>query len=88
MHCLMSFVGSIGSLMAESGLAEIMSAVFGGVPKMLSGKKFPQNVRALRIVAEEVLRHIFERPSNTAQTRVDEHVGGPCQEKQNHQVVG
>lgn len=60
MHCLMSFVGSIGSLMAESGLAEVLSAVFGGVPKMLSGKKFPQNVRAMCLVAEEVLRQILE----------------------------
>ncbi|KAG0723221.1 hypothetical protein GWK47_043072 [Chionoecetes opilio] len=47
--------------MAESGLAEVMSAVFGGVPKMLSGKKFPQNVRALRLVVEEVLRSIIEQ---------------------------
>ena len=52
----MSFVGAIGSLLAESGLSDILSEVFGGVPKMLSGKKFPQNVRALRMLAEEVLR--------------------------------
>ena len=48
----MSFVGSVGTLMAESGLAEVMSAVFGGVPKMLSGKKFPQNMRALQLIVE------------------------------------
>ncbi|KAG0714324.1 hypothetical protein GWK47_014367 [Chionoecetes opilio] len=60
-HSLMSFVGSVGTLMAESGLAEVMSAVFGGVPKMLSGKKFPQHVRALRLVVEEVLRSIIEQ---------------------------
>jgi len=38
-----------------------MSAVFGGVPKMLSGKKFLQNMRALRLVLEEVLRSIIEQ---------------------------
>ena len=46
-HSLMSCVGSIGTLVAESGLAEVMSAVFGVVPKMLTGKKFPQNVRVV-----------------------------------------
>ncbi|KAJ8351728.1 hypothetical protein SKAU_G00232040 [Synaphobranchus kaupii] len=53
MHALMSFVGAIGSLMAESGLSSVLSEVFGGVAKMLSGKKFPQIVRALRMMAEE-----------------------------------
>ena len=59
MHMLMSFIGSIGSLMSESGLSEILDAVFAGVPKLLSGKKFPQNVRALRLVMEEILRDIL-----------------------------
>ena len=55
MHFLMSFVGAVGVLMAGSGLEKIMKAAFGGVPKMLTGKNFPQNTRALRIVVEEVL---------------------------------
>lgn len=60
MHSLMSFIGSIGTLMADTGLSDIMSAVFGGVSKMLTGKKYPQNVRALRMVAEEALRRIIQ----------------------------
>ena len=32
-----------------------MSVAFGGVSEMLSGKKYPQNVRTLRIVVEELL---------------------------------
>jgi len=60
MHMLMSFARAVGSLMAESGLAEVMNEAFSGVAKMLSGKKFPQNVRALRIVAEELLRRIVQ----------------------------
>lgn len=59
MHALMSFVGAVGALMAERGLSDILMEVFGGVPKMLSGKKFPQNVRALRLLAEAVLRSII-----------------------------
>ena len=60
MHTMMSFVGAIGTIMAESGLKDIMESSFGGVSKMLIGKKFPQNVRALRIIAEELLRSVFE----------------------------
>jgi hypothetical protein len=60
MHMLMSFIGCVGSLMADTGLEELMKAAFGGVEKMLSGKKFLQNFRALRIVGEELLRTIVE----------------------------
>ena len=58
MHFIMSFFGAVGTLMSNTGLTEIMQTTFGGVPKMLSGKKFPQNVRALRMVVEELLRSI------------------------------
>ena len=54
MHWLMSFVGSIGKLMKNSGLERLMKASFAGVEKMLIGKKFPMNVRALRIVVVEL----------------------------------
>ena len=46
--------------MADTGLSDIMSPVFDGMSKMLTGKKFPQNVRALRIVAEEALCGIIQ----------------------------
>ena len=59
MHALMSFARAVGSLMAESRLSDILSEMFGGVPKMLRGKKFPQNLRALRMMAEEVVRGLF-----------------------------
>ena len=44
MHTLMSFVGCVGKLMADSGLEEVMKAAFGGVTHMLVGKTFPHNV--------------------------------------------
>ena len=53
----MSFCGSVGKLMMDSGLSDILKHVFGSVEKMLSGKKYPQNVRALRLLAEELLRN-------------------------------
>lgn len=58
MHMLMSYVGAVGTLMAESGLAEILASAFGGVGKMLTGKKFPMNMRAMRMLVEELLRDI------------------------------
>ncbi len=59
MHLLMSFIGSIGTLMADTGLSDVLESVFGGVGKMLTGKKFPQNVRALRLIVEEILRDVL-----------------------------
>ena len=61
MHMLISFVGAVGSIMAGSGLSEILSSTFAGVSKMLTDKKFPQNVRAMRLVSEELLRNIINR---------------------------
>ena len=61
MHMLMSFVGAIGSLMTETGLAQILESVFGGVEKMLTGKNFPMNVRAMRLLAEELLRDVISK---------------------------
>ena len=49
--------------MADTGIVEILSVAFGGVLKMLSGKKFPQNVRALRMLVEELLPPLFGKNS-------------------------
>jgi len=46
--------------MADSGREDIMKSCFGGVVHMLSGKKFPQNFRALRLVTEKLLRAHLE----------------------------
>ena len=60
MHLLMSYVGCVGSLMPGSGIVEIPNTIFGGVSKMLTGKKFPNNVRALRMLVEGLLCPVFE----------------------------
>ena len=61
MHFLMDFVGCVGTLMADSGLKKIMSTTFGSVEKMLQDKTYPQNIRALRLLTEELLRPVFEK---------------------------
>ena len=53
----MSFCGSVGKLMIDSGLSDILKSAFGGTEKMLSGKKYPQNVRAFRLLTEELRRN-------------------------------
>ncbi|KAG0724951.1 hypothetical protein GWK47_039532 [Chionoecetes opilio] len=74
---LMSFIGGVGTLMASSGLEELMNTAFGGVNKMLSGKKFLQNLRALRMVTEELLRDVIRDSDNMLQLifNLDERYG-------------
>ena len=44
-HTLIRFIAAVGTLVNNSGLEEVMDcAFFAGVSKMLSGKKFPQNI--------------------------------------------
>ena len=59
----MSYCGCIGTLMADIGIVEILCVAFGGVLKILSGKKFPQNVRAVRMLVEELCRCLFGKNS-------------------------
>ena len=40
MHWLMSFVGSVGKLIKNSGLDMLIKTAFAGVDKMLIGNKF------------------------------------------------
>ncbi len=46
--------------MAGSGMKEVLASAFGSVDKMSSGKKYPQNFRALRMLVEEVLRDLVQ----------------------------
>ena len=38
-----------------------MSTTFGSVDKMLQSKTYPQNIRALCLLTEELLRPVFEK---------------------------
>ena len=60
MHMLMSFVSAIGTLMSETGISEILASTSIRCTKDFSGKKFPHNLRAMRIVVEELLRSTFQ----------------------------
>ena len=60
MHLITRYVGCIGSLMAGSGIGEVLSEAFGGVLKILTGKKYPDNECALRTLVEELIRPFFQ----------------------------
>ena len=45
--------------MKNSGLDMLMKTAFAGIEKMLIGKKFPMNIRALQVVATELLRTLI-----------------------------
>ena len=62
---LTNIVSAVGTLMQGSGLSDVMASAFAGVTKMLSGKKFPQNVRAMRLVVEELLRSMMSNGNIT-----------------------
>ena len=68
MHTLMSFVGAVGNWMADTVLESILEVAFGGATKMLSGKKYPQNVRALQLLIEELLQTVI---NNDTQSYLD-----------------
>ena len=63
MHMLMSFIGTNGTLIKGTGLEDVMAKAFVGVKKMLEGKKFPHNFRAMRIVAEDLLGDVIDPES-------------------------
>jgi len=72
MHMLMNFIHATAVIMSGSGMKEILAGTFGSVEKMLSGKKYPQNFRALRMLVEELLRDVVLMPEVTSFTRLIE----------------
>ena len=52
----MSLIGCIGKLMCNSGIEELFSTAFKGVPHMMNGKAWPKAFRGLRMVVEAVLK--------------------------------
>ena len=53
-HTLMSFLGSIGHLMAASGLDDVLQTVYASVEHILSGKAISRAVRA-HLLVDKVL---------------------------------
>ena len=52
------------SLMAESGLVDILACAFGGFDHMFTGKKRPHNVRALTQLVETVIQNTIQEAND------------------------
>ena len=59
MHLLMSYVGWIDTLMADTGIVQVFEATFAGVLRMLSDKNYPDTMRALRMLTKALLRPLI-----------------------------
>ncbi len=56
MHTIMSFLGCIGTLMHSSGIEVILAASFGSLKSIMSGKAWPQALRAYRMLTGALLQ--------------------------------
>jgi hypothetical protein len=78
-HLLMSFLGSIGSMMAGSGLAELLQVLFGSdtVSHMLSGKAYTRSIRGHFLVESalmtKLLQHLMPVEDNGLDDRLKEN---------------
>ena len=59
MHWLMNSIHAMCVLLSPA-LKPILASTFGSVDKMIQGKKYPQNFRALRLLAEVMLQGILD----------------------------
>ena len=60
MHWLITFIGCVGVLMEDSGLVPWLQSAFASVSKMMTGKKFPINILALRFAVMELLKGFID----------------------------
>ena len=66
----MSHIGSISVLITGTGVNEILDKAFGGIPKMLTGKRYLQNLRALRMLMEELPRPLSKDGNITSHSQL------------------
>ena len=67
MHSLMSFLGCIGTLMNASGVDVLLTAAFGGVAGIITGKSWTTALRAYRLITTVLLQEFFQGGARTYQ---------------------
>ena len=67
MHTLMSFLGCIGTMMKASGVDVLLTAAFGGVAGIITGKSWTNALRAYRIITTVLLHDCFQSGDKTYQ---------------------
>lgn len=73
-HIVINIISCIGHLMQDTGLSEILKFAFAGVDKMLTGKSYPHNFRALRLLTEVLLEDVVKKVNSYEElmTQLDE----------------
>ena len=67
MHTLMSFLGCIGTLVKASGVDMLLTAAFGGLAGIITGKSWPNALRAYRLITTVLLQDFFQSGAKTYQ---------------------
>ena len=67
MHTLMSFLGCIRTLMKASGVDVLLTAAFGGLAGIITGKSWPNALRAYRLITTVLLQDFFQSGAKTNQ---------------------
>ena len=67
MHTLMSFFGCIETLMKALGVDVLLTAAFGGVAGITSGKSWTNALRANRLITTVLLQDFFQSGAKTYQ---------------------
>lgn len=62
-HTLMSFLGSIGFIMKDSGLVEVLLCIYGEntIKQILSGHQYARALRAHTLVLLALVKKIYSR---------------------------
>ena len=60
LHSIMNNIHAVCVLLSPA-LKHILASTFGSVEKMMQGKKYPQNFRALKLLAEVILTDVLEK---------------------------
>ena len=67
MHTLMSFLGCIGTLMKASGVGVLLTAAFEGLAGIITGKSWPNALRAYRLITTALLEDFVQSGAKTYQ---------------------
>ena len=84
----MSHIAINGPLMTGTGMQEFLKKVFGSVLRMITEKKYPQCVRALRLLVKELLGLILDDELINSHNMLQECLTKNSEKSNNHKTFG
>ena len=74
LHSIMNNIHDVCVIFSPA-LKHILASTFGSVEKMMQGKKYPQNFRALKLLAEVILTDVLEKnPQIQSMKQLTDHL--------------